>query len=133
MNCNKALISGIIIACCALTITSCKRKDDVNIGGKGGNVTLHVMPQHHNDYIDSCTIYIRYNSKTAATAYDDSAKCMQVNNKSVATFSGLKKGDYYLEGKGWDPGIAEAVKGGTSVTITEEKEYDIFVAVTEDH
>lgn len=124
----KWLLPVAMIACLA----SCRKEDDKPIGGKGGNATLYVTPQHHDRNIDSCKIYIRYNAKTAG-AYNDSAFCVQVSGKPVATFGGLKKGDYYLYGSGWDAEIDESVIGGTSVTISEEKAYDIYVPVSENH
>lgn len=135
MKYNKALFTGLI-GLILLAITSCERKkpeEPKSIGGKGGNVTIKATAQHHDRNIDSCTIYIKYNSTTSATSYDDSAVCVQVDSKPVATFKGLKKGDYYLSGKGWDGKIGEPVKGGASFTAAEEKEYDVFVPVTEDH
>lgn len=125
------------IATLVLGINACERDDpkptgEKTVGGKGGNAILNVTAQHHNKNIDSCKIYIRYNA-TSAGAYDDSANCVTVNGIPVAKFSGLKKGDYYLYGDGWDPSIEEEVKGGAPITVTEEKEQNIYVAVTEKH
>lgn len=138
MKYKKILNVVLVTAFAFYALASCKRKDPEppvvkNIGGKGGNVTIYATPQHHDRNIDSCTVYIKYNAKTSATVYDDSVVCVQVNGKPVATFTGLKKGDYYLYGYGWDPKIAEVVKGGASFTADEEKAYDAFVPVTEEH
>jgi|SRR5690606_34181696 len=124
------------VAALLIFTTSCKdreEKDEVNIGGKGGDATIEATPQHHSLNIDSCTIYIKYNTKELPSTFDDSAKCVMKGGKPVATFTNLKKGDYYLYGKGWDPSIIENVKGGIPYTIKEETTIPVIVPVTEDH
>lgn len=119
-----------------VTVIAC-RKDDNNPepSGKGGNATLQATPQHHGKNIDSCTIYIKYNTSDAPAdgKYDDSAVCVPLGGKPVATFTQLKKGPYYLFGKGWDPSISQGVVGGTPYTIadTTVTTYTINVPVTE--
>jgi len=120
-----------------LAVASC-RKDDNNPSepsGKGGNATLQATPQHHGKNIDSCTIYIKYNTSDAPAdgKYDDSAVCVPISGKPVATFTQLKKGPYYLFGKGWDPSISQGVIGGTPYTIpdTTVSTYTLNVPVTE--
>lgn len=119
-----------------LAAVSC-RKDDNNPepSGKGGKATLQATPQHHGKNIDSCTIYIKYNTMDAPSngQYDDSAVCVQVGGKPVATFTQLKKGPYYLYGRGWDPSISQNVVGGTPYTIadTTATTYALNVPVTE--
>ena len=105
----------------------------MELAGKGGNGTLKVTPKHDSSEIDSCTIYIKYNSLGVATIYDDSVKVVQVNNSPVATFGGLKKGHYYLYGKGWDTSINEAVMGGLPYELQQESAVSITLPVTEDH
>ena len=117
-------------------MSSCGRKDEIieDKAGKGGNATLLITPQHHGKNIDSCTIYIKYNTLDAPTTpYDDSAICIMSDGKPVASFTGLKKGDYYLYGEGYDPSILQQVAGGINHTIEEEKSIQIFIPVTEDH
>src|SRR5437868_1517779 len=91
----------LAFACC-ITIFSCKPKEPVFVGGKGGTGVLLVTPQHHGRNIDSLTVYIKYNSLDASDTYDDSAKCVDLGAQPVATFSNLKRGDYYLYGYGYD-------------------------------
>ncbi len=114
-----------------LLITACERKETVIVGGKGGNATLKVTPQHHGDNIDSCTIYLKYNVQDKPSSYDEEVKCVMENGKPVATFTNLNKGNYYVYGKGWDPGIEQEVAGGIPYTITEEATKEITVPVTE--
>lgn len=116
-----------------LMFTACERDDKqtVTVGGKGGNATLKVTPQHHGDNIDSCTIYIKYNAQDKPSTYDEEVKCVMENGRPVATFTNLNKGNYYIFGKGWDPGIEQEVEGGIPYTITEETTKEITVPVTE--
>lgn len=111
---------------------SCKRKAT---GGLGGNATLKVYAKHHNLSIDSCTIYIKFNSSElpANGEYDMEEKVVKVGNESYATLNGLKKGYYYIYGYGWDPSISEYVKGGIPYRIKEETEISITLPVTEAH
>ena len=124
----------VLVSAITLSVFSCKRPDD-NIGGKGGKATLKVTPQHHGNNIDSCTIYIKYNSQTPPSAttdgYDESMVCIMEGGNPVATFTELKKGRYYIYGYGWDPAVSQNVKGGIPFTISEESTISINVPVTE--
>lgn len=129
----KMTMKGLIFMSIAamLLFTACERKETVTVGGKGGNATLKVTPQHHGDNIDSCTIYLKYNAQDKPSSYDEEVKCVMVNGKPVATFTNLNKGNYYVFGKGWDPDIEQEVEGGIPYTIAEETTKDITVPVTE--
>lgn len=121
----------------ASLLSACKKDDPIDpvspagTAGKGGNATLKVTPKHHGIVIDSCMVYIRYNTQDAATTYDDSTRVATENGGSTATFSGLKTGNYYLYGKGWDNSISMEVIGGLPYTITEEATLSVNLPVTE--
>jgi hypothetical protein len=132
----KKLLALIPVAA-LLVIASC-RKDDNNPStpsGKGGNATIQATPQHHGKNIDSCTVYIKYNTSDAPAdgKYDDSAVCLQIGNKPVATFTQLKKGPYYLYGRGWDTSISQTVVGGIPYNVPDTivNAYPVNVPVTE--
>lgn len=114
-------------------VQSCKQKSSA---GLGGNANLIINAKHHGLAIDSCTIYVKFNSVDAPSNLSDydlsQTLILDANNISSTTFKGLKKGDYYIYGQGWDPSIAEAVKGGLPYTISEEKDMNLTVSVTED-
>lgn len=117
-----------------LLLTGCKRDEPIAPGGnagKGGNATLKVVPKHHGIVIDSCTVYIKYNTQDASATYDDSVKCMPDNGVSTAIFSGLKTGNYYLYGNGWDDNINMGVIGGLPYIIKEENTFSVNLPVTE--
>lgn len=131
----QKLASIIAIASLSiLSLSSCGDRDKTEVAGKGGSTTLKVSPMHHDEYIDSCTVYIKYNASDKPSGYDEEMKCVMENGKPVATFSNLKKGNYYVYGKGWDKKIEKDVIGGIPYTIKEEnKVLNINVPVTEEH
>ena len=127
----KYILTGLIFCIAAI---SCNNDDDAApAGGKGGIAVLKITPRHHSAEIDSCTVYIKYNSSNVSATYDDSAVCVQEAGLPVATFSGLKTGNYYLYGKGWDPAIAENVKGGLPYTINTQTTLILSLPVSENH
>lgn len=126
---------ALLLGLCLL-IFSCKKEDEAPpVGGPGGNATLKVTPRHHGRQIDSCMIYIKYNAVNppADSLYDDSARCVLINGLPIATFAGLKKGNYYIFGYGWDPQLTppQHVRGGTPWTITEETLQKLDIPVSE--
>lgn len=138
MYTNKVLsiVGGamLILVCSA---SSCKRDEPVEVAGKGGNASIKAVPKHHSKYINNCTMYIKYNTNDlpsatfSASQYDDSLKCMVVDGIPYATFTGLKKGKYYVYGLGYDSTIQQTVQAGKPVTITADQTYEITVPVTE--
>ena len=121
-----------IIATASVFLYGCERDEPIAEGaGKGGNAILKVIPKHHSIPVDSCIIYIKYNSLDASSVYDDSVTVTQENGNPTATFSGLKTGNYYLYGAGWDTDIDMGVIGGLPYTVTEETTHNISLPVTE--
>ena len=118
-----------------ISLSACTRPENENTAGKGGNATLRIVPKHHseNKNIINAKIYIKYNTQDAPSTFDDSADCIMTSGVSTATFTGLKKGKYYLTGVGYDTSIKNTVKGGVPYTINEEVTLDIVVPVTETH
>lgn len=124
----------LIIAFGMLLFFSCKKSEsNESTAGKGGSATLKITPQHHTRNIDSCTIYVKYNTLDVAASYDDSVICVLENGRPVGTITQLKKGRYYLYGYGWDPLMATWVKGGLPFTIAADSTYQINLSVTEQH
>ncbi|MBN8670825.1 MAG: hypothetical protein ACK4EY_12480 [Flavipsychrobacter sp.] len=130
------LYGYLLLAVSALSIYACRDKTSANpepIAGKGGNAILNIVAKHHSKNIDSITVYIKYNTQDATVVYDDSVKAVMKDNKPIATFTNLKAGKYYIYGFGWDPSISSAVKGGIPYTITEDKQLNITLPVSETH
>ena len=120
-----------ILLGCLATLESCKQNNaGPPTGGKGGKATLTVTPEHHGQYVDSCTIYIKYATSDAPAngVYDDSARCVLADTTPVATFGQLTTGSYYIYGAGYHAGyVPPNVKGGLPVTISKEDTVNIYL------
>lgn len=126
----------LLLAVSVLFLNACRDKTSATpdpIAGKGGNATLNIVAKHHSKNIDSITVYVKYNTQDAAAVYDDSVKAVMKDSQPTATFTNLKAGKYYIYSLGWDPTILSAVKGGIPYTITEEKQLNITLPVSETH
>jgi hypothetical protein len=121
---------SMLLAGLLLFAAGCNRGDDEK------TATLSVTPRHHGRAIDSCMVYIKYNATDipANGIFDDSAKCVPVGGIPVATFSGLKGGNHYLYGFGWDPQLTppQVVRGGFALPFSAESDQAIDLAVSED-
>src|ERR1041385_4271652 len=126
----------IIAACMALFLfASCCKE------GTGGEATLAVFPKHHSKpilnraaYLD--TIYVKFNAKELpGTKPSDFDKYFVGEaGEDHVHCEGLKCGDYYLYGAGFDTTISQRVTGGMHVKIKHKErkdEQDIDLAVTE--
>jgi hypothetical protein len=129
------LFSVLVSIMFSLTVISgCRKNDKGPPAGKGGTMNLRITPQHHGENIDSCMIYIKYNALDAPVGFDDSLACINSEGRSVALFSGLKKGNYYLFGKGWEKPFSIEVRGGIPYSIRlQDTTLDVFLPVTEFH
>ncbi len=130
------MIQKFVVAILAVfALVSCKPDQDLEIGGKGGTATLVIVPLHHGVPVDSCTVFIKYNTldRPSDNSYDDSAKCVQENGKPTARFTALKKGKYFLYANGYDTSIAETVIGGIPYTLSvQDMEQKVNLPVSED-
>ena len=136
---NQKLLG--LMATVLLFASACNKDDDGPSAGKGGAAILRASAQHHRPpSLDSMMIYIKYNAtqppvdgsaNVITSAFDDSARVVITPTDTVAIFTGLKNGAYYLYGLGWDPKIGQVVKGGTGYTITQQQSIRLIVPVTE--
>lgn len=126
----SVLFFGLLV-----TFFSCtKNKDDAP--GKGGNASLVIYPQHHTveKNLRNMKVYIKYGAQEPPSngVYDDSVACTRDDTSSVGTFSGLKNGNYYLYGYGYDTSVFKNVKGGIPYTITSQASQTVLLPVSED-
>jgi len=121
-----------------LTAAACKPNDDTQPeAGKGGSTSMRVFAQHHGARVDSFKVYIRYNAQNAPGdgRYDDSVQSQALGNglAPAAIFPGLRPGNYYLFGRGWDPQISQVVRGGSPFTIPDNKvTHEVYLPVGEE-
>lgn len=115
----RLFLTGVIV----VALFGCK-KDKNNtevtapVAGKGGTATLRIIPVHTGLDIDSCMIYLKYNADTYPEKFDDSFKCKVEDGRPVATFTNLKRGQYYIYGYGWDIVRSQTVIGSRPYYIT---------------
>jgi hypothetical protein len=126
----KSAVRIILIAFLPFILFACIK------AGKGGDASILGKVLHHEVIIPNATVFIKYNASEFPGAdtskYDDKVKA---DNQGNYTFKDLKKGRYYLYGKGQD-GVANGnpfdVFGGARLDINSKKQMVQFnVAVTE--
>ncbi|MEZ5018392.1 MAG: hypothetical protein R2800_15130 [Flavipsychrobacter sp.] len=127
----KGLVNIAVVLLVTTSMFACCRPDETEVGGKGGNATLKVTPQHHGKDIPNSKVMIKYNTQELPSAYDEEVSTTNENGKPVATFTSLKKGNYYIYAKGYDSSIGQDVVGGIPYTVTVENTQNITVPVTE--
>jgi len=126
-------ISLLTLVLIILLSFGCRKK---NSAGTGGENDLQITAKHHTVILDSMTVYVKFNAQDAPTSlseYDMQTTVQDYDGENIAIFTNLKKGDYYLYGKGWDPSLPGVVEGGLPIEIKNESgtiEYDL--QVTED-
>lgn len=133
---TRILTFAVVTATAALSFAGC-RKDDDDTAGKGGSATLRIRPEHHGVPVDSCRIYIKYNAQDAPSdgRYDDSTNLQFVGSgfPKMGLFPGMKRGNYYIFGRGWDPAISQVVRGGTPFNVnSDQPQFEIVLPVGEE-
>lgn len=123
-------ITFIMLLIAAFSLCACKKDVDCS-AGKGGSLTIVAFPQHHGkpiynlpNYFD--TIYVKFNTKEApgiSPSNYDTYFVGQAGEDHVH-MEGLKCGDYYFLGAGFDTTISQRVIGGIPFS-TEQKEGEI--------
>lgn len=129
---------GFVIAC------DDDDDDDNNtpacVAGKGGAVTFKLMPEHHGEPIPSTSSYpdsawIKFNTNEYPgdnPALYDLIVVGETDSIFVIADS-MKCGSYFIYMTGYDVSIAERVRGGIPVNVTETSGLKIIkVPITED-
>lgn len=135
MQKKQGMMAGALLM--LLFAGACKGTDDNNVtldGGKGGSASFRANVFHHSKRIDSAIVYIKYATKDAPEngRYDDSARVVKAAADTVAVFSGLKAGSYYLYGDGWDKVYGEVHGGVPYVLVNDNSNMVVNVPVSED-
>lgn len=124
-----------ILSVITVVFSACTHDPGVIIAGKGGSATVVVYPRHHGRtaILDSTKVYVKYNTLDAPAngIYDDSMVCANADTLYYATFTGLKNGNYYFYGTGYDNSISQRVKGGLPYTITQQTSFNFDLPVSE--
>ena len=124
-------IRFIYLALLLLTVSfySCDPDDP----GLGGESSVSGKVVHHDDPIPNALVFIKFGAKefpgSDSTVYDLSVIADQNGDYSI---TGLKKGDYYLYGTGFDAAINQAVFGGIPISLGKKEDLSSDLPVTED-
>ncbi len=125
----------IITVLTVIMLASACRTKEKDVAGKGGSATVNIFPQHHEiaKRLINFKLYIKYGTKDAPTSgvYDDSVICSNHDSLVSGTFTGLKNGDYYFYGYGYDTSINTNVHGGSPYTITSQAAQNFNLPVSE--
>ena len=102
--------------------------------GKGGDVTIQVIPEYYGAYVDTCRVYIKYGTldAPAGNLYDDSSVCTLIGGIPTATFSNLKTGLYYFLAIGYhqEGGHPPDVKGSAQKTVQTGGATTVYIPTT---
>lgn len=125
----------IAVCIVILFLASCTKE------GTGGDATLVVFLQHHTKpilsrpaYLD--TVFVKFNSRELPGTQKNNFDTFFVGEagEDHVHCKGLKPGDYYLYGAGFDTAINERVTGGMHVRIKHKErkdEIDVKLAISE--
>ena len=87
----------------------------------GGKNTVLVTPQHHGRNIPRVLVYVKFGTQnlpgTSPSNNDANFTTSGGSNSVVVTVDGLKEGDYYFYGIGFDSLISLPVTGSLPVTM----------------
>lgn len=125
----KRIKTTLLIIVIATVSFSCKKN------GTGGKATIEGTVKHHIVPIPNTVVYIKYGATDfpgANVSQYDAHTIADANAKYK--FEGLRQGDYYLYGVGYDNNISQQVTGGLPVTIKysdRKKTLETDVPVTE--
>jgi len=104
---------------------SCK-KNQLN-----GSATISGRVMHHSKPIPFSRVFIKFDARefpgADTTKYDAHVQSDANANYSIKVY----KGDYFLYGVGYDPGIQRVVIGGIPVHIRNNETVNTDVPVTE--
>ncbi len=117
-----------IVATLIIFFSGCSKN-----AGTGGNNNIIATVKHHGLVIPNATVYIKYNATEFpgenTSVYDD---YKTAGKDGKVKFEGLKRGDYYFHGIGFDTSINQTVIGGVPVQLLQKAgEKLIDIPVTE--
>lgn len=126
MKTSVKIFYSVLLAWASVMLFSCKKE------GTGGKSSVKGYAKHHSAPIPNCTIYIKYGATDFPGSntgnYDASVKADGSGHYEI---SGLRKGNYYLYGVGYDAAIAAPVTGGVGIKLRYNEKLETNVPVTE--
>ena len=109
-----------------LCIMGCEKGEISNFLGSPGPVevgqliTLELEVKHHYRSLPGCNVYLKKNT-TVFPGNDPSNYDMESvsNTHGIVQFNNLMYGDYYIYVNGYDPDVADSVKGYLPLVLDE--------------
>jgi len=109
---KKIKTSLLFALAVSLFLISCKKN------GTGGKADISATVTHHDHNIPYATIHIKYGAKESpGTNTSNYNAHIQTDANGHADLSGLRYGDYYLYGTGFDSTILSPISGGGHLEI----------------
>ena len=115
---------GFLVICGVLISSSCKKKESpvTCTAGAGGSVNFHFALFHHttlipNNALRPDTVWVKYCQSgwnDDPSTYD--SRFIGVPGEDSVHVTGLKPGQYYFRGSGYDTSISLEVSGGVGAS-----------------
>ena len=132
MKLFKQTFSMLLLTAFLFSASGCKKNDCT--AGSDGSIVIKANMVHHTRGIKGATLRIKYCEQElpgeSAADYDLNIKGSDADTFVIA--SGLKAGDYFFFGSGYDSLIFQEVKGGQPFTLSETSDtVKVNVYITE--
>ena len=125
LNINNILLISILLLT-SITFYSCHK------AGTGGKSSVNGTVYHHSKPIPGAIVYIKYGATefpgADVSVYDNH---ITADANAHYEFTGLRKGNYFLYGVGYDNAIFASVTGGIGIQLKNNQTLNTDVPVTE--
>jgi len=109
-----------VFALFIIVAVGCKKDDEIiATAGKGGKAIVRVKPLYNNQGIDSCVVYVSYNTNEPGLPNDSAVQRLN-NTEAIGTFPGLRYGHYYFQVLGYDTMAKVRLRGGMAYEVSAE-------------
>ena len=115
----------LVLLSISLLLSFCKKNE------LGGSSKISGIVAHHEKVIPYARVFIKFDAKEFPGS-DTSLYDSKFSTGADGAYSfKLYKGDYFLYGYGYDPGVPGTVVGGIHVKLRKNESNSVNVAVTE--
>lgn len=127
---------GLPLLALLLVVSSCREEQydipaPAPVGGKGGNISLKVVVQHHDTTVNDARVFIEYD---AISPQPDTGDYDLAMDGSSVKIDSLLPGNYYIFALGTQPSLSSVpynLYGGATFNIidTIKTEYTLYLNV----
>lgn len=119
----------LILVISVITFNCCKKNNT------GGFAIVNINSTHHGKKIPFTKVYIKYGAKEFPGLNTNTYNSSQTSDlEAITSFKGLRYGDYYFYGIGYDSAVQAFVRGGIGVSINwkqRKNEVNMELPITE--